>query len=611
MSPGLSSLISSPNPLRLHGGVPADRSPNGIFLPQHKRRRLLTSAPPRPVPISNNAPTNSGTATTPLILSELQSDNLSEYIVRDSSRLIDVGFERLVRERRKRSNFHPKVKLLQHKAARLLDHLRKRGANVTISTPPWDEARLEATMERGPHKSADEYVDFLREEFLDFVQKGFWLLLPYKLLKKYNFLYKNLRISPLGVVPQRARRPRIIVDYSYFGVNDETCKMAPRDSMQFGKALHRILQALVDANPMHGPVHLLKVDIADGFYRIWLNIADIPKLACSIPPLYGDEPLLALPLVLPMGWTESPPYFCTATETVADLTNKRLINNWKAPPHRLEELAGTLPEPGDDDRPPVNETVITTSQQPTNPPSNRRLRKRPLKKTEVFVDDFVGMGQGTPEELSSIRRTLLHSLDDVLRPLDSEDDAYRKEPASTKKLKQGDAAWGTRKLVLGWIIDTILMTLELPHHRKVRFLAILDEIPRSQKRVSVKKWQQVLGELRSMSIALPGSRGLFSLMQEALQHQTKNRIRLSRGVHAALDDFRWLAADLSNRPTRIYEIVPQPDPELLGAQDASGKGMGGVWFPASLSLQTRHRDSSTAEASEIQGPILWRSTFPK
>ena len=122
--------------------------------------------------------------------------------MRDSSRLIDVGFERLVRERRKRSNFHPKVKLLRHKAARLLDHLRKRGANVTISTPPWDEARLEATMERGPHKSADEYVDFLREEFLDFVQKGFWLLLPYKLLKKYNFLYKNLRISPLGVVPQ-------------------------------------------------------------------------------------------------------------------------------------------------------------------------------------------------------------------------------------------------------------------------------------------------------------------------------------------------------------------------------------------------------------------------
>ena len=86
---------------------------------------------------------------------------------------------------------------------------------------------------------------------------------------------------------------------------------------------------------------------------------------------------------------------------------------------------------------------------------------------EVFVDDFVGMGQGMTAKLSNIRRMLLHSLDEVLRPLDPDDDAYRKKPASTKKLWQGDAAWGTRKLILGWIIDTIQMTLELPHHYKI------------------------------------------------------------------------------------------------------------------------------------------------
>ena len=392
---------------------------------------------------------------TPLVLSETQSENLSEYIVRDSSRLLDVGFEQLVREQRKRSNFHPQVRKLCHRAARLLDHLHKRGANVTLSTPPWDDTRLESTIRRGPHKSANEYADFLQEELLDFVQKGFWMILPVRLLKKYKMLYKNLRVSPMGVVPQRARRPRIIVDYSFFGLNDETVKMAPKDAMQFGKALQRILQALVDANPAFGPVHLFKVDIADGFYRIWLNIADIPKLACAIPPLYGDEPLLALPLVLPMGWTQSPPYFCAATKTIADITNKRLANRWPAPPHRLEALAASAPSPDDDTFPSLPTNPPTTLQQPEHPPANRRLRKRPLKKVEVFVDDFVGMGQGTMAKLSNIRRTLLHSLDEVLRPLDPDDDAYRKEPASTKKLWQGDAAWGTRKLILGWIIDTI------------------------------------------------------------------------------------------------------------------------------------------------------------
>jgi hypothetical protein len=120
--------------------------------------------------------------------------------------------------------------------------------------------------------------------------------------------------------------------------------MAPQEAMQFRKALGRILQAIVDANPKHGPVQFIKVDIADGFYCIWLNILDIPKLAIPISTLYGDGPLLALQLVLPMGWTELPSYFCAATETVSDMTNRRLVNQWKPPPHRRQELADTQPE---------------------------------------------------------------------------------------------------------------------------------------------------------------------------------------------------------------------------------------------------------------------------
>jgi hypothetical protein len=66
----------------------------------------------------------------------------------------------------------------------------------------------------------------------------------------------------MGVVVQRARRPRIIVDYTFYGLNDKTVKMAPRDAMQFGKSLERILQAIVDADPTFGPVQMIKVDIA-------------------------------------------------------------------------------------------------------------------------------------------------------------------------------------------------------------------------------------------------------------------------------------------------------------------------------------------------------------
>jgi hypothetical protein len=53
--------------------------------------------------------------------------------------------------------------------------------------------------------------------------------------------------------------------------------------MQFGKALvgkalERILQDVVEANPWYGQVYLMKVDIAIGFYRVWVRAHDIVKL---------------------------------------------------------------------------------------------------------------------------------------------------------------------------------------------------------------------------------------------------------------------------------------------------------------------------------------------
>jgi hypothetical protein len=120
------------------------------------------------------------------MLTTQQSDDLDTYIVRDSKRLLEVGFVKLMDERRGRSNFDPNVKTLNHKAARLLDHLHTRGANVTLLTPPWTEERRKETLQRGPHKSADKHAEFLREELLDFVKKGFWLVLPYNLLRKYK-----------------------------------------------------------------------------------------------------------------------------------------------------------------------------------------------------------------------------------------------------------------------------------------------------------------------------------------------------------------------------------------------------------------------------------------
>jgi hypothetical protein len=97
---------------------------------------------------------------------------------------------------------------------------------------PWALERLATTMAQGPQKSAFEYTNFLGEELAEFVLKGQWIVLPYKVVQKLpQKLTCQLRVSPMGVDPQQDRRPRVIVDNSFFGVNNKTVKLAPREAM--------------------------------------------------------------------------------------------------------------------------------------------------------------------------------------------------------------------------------------------------------------------------------------------------------------------------------------------------------------------------------------------
>ncbi len=111
-----------------------------------------------------------------------------------------------------------------------------------------------------------------------------------------------------------------------------------------------------------------------------------------------------------MGWTNSPPIFSTAAETIADLANARLQQlDHTLPPHHLDDLANTIPlappsPPTDMSRlPPV-------SRDPSLPHSTT-----PLAYTDVFVDDFVAAAQEllaapTTNNRQQVRRILLHNV---------------------------------------------------------------------------------------------------------------------------------------------------------------------------------------------------------
>ena len=679
--------------------------------------------------------------------------NLDQRILQDVQELKRLGsWEAFVKSKRCFSDFANLDNIRGHPAHRLLQFYRQRGAPVKMKSKPWSREQISAALSRGAHQSCFAYMDFLREEFTDMMEKGQWVILPASTVESLP----GLQVSPPGVVPQRERRPRWICDYTFSGVNGDTLPLAALDAMQFGHALDRILREIILADPSLGPVQLMKVDLSDGFYRVNLNIDDIPKLGVAFPTEPGQEPLIALPLVLPMGWKNSPPIFSTATETIADLANQRIQAGVTPAPHPMDETAEAVvpmnpmhPEKPahqitnmntylplqHDDEEDSPQSVVTTSNKCTDreewyrkprpsrdvsqksrsrqgkasntnttsvdshgtstPNSDKQQRpsstlsvpvaqaseaisnveqtsqlsvnvpsdpshqvvsscaskscgsipsgtqnhniispeavasiaqqvnppcwdhqsalrvptvrdpslpstNKPVSYVDIFVDDFVGLAQGSSNS-RRVRRILMHAIDDVFRPLESSDNAYRRAPVSVKKLAKGDCSWSTIKLVLGWIINTVSMTIHLPPHRVERLAEILASIPITQKRTSVKKWHKVLGELRSMALALPGARNLFSQMQHALTNKVKGRVNLNKGVHQAVEDFRWLLSDIVNHPTSIAKLVPLL-PSAEGHHDASGLGAGGVWFPA---------DHLVPREGFENKPVVWRLKWPQ
>jgi hypothetical protein len=50
--------------------------------------------------------------------------------------------------------------------------------------------------------------------------------------------HMELQLSPIGVVPQHERQRRIICDYTFYGINEDSVPTGPHEAMRFGNALN-------------------------------------------------------------------------------------------------------------------------------------------------------------------------------------------------------------------------------------------------------------------------------------------------------------------------------------------------------------------------------------
>ena len=252
------------------------------------------------------------------------------------------SWESFVNEFRGPSYLSSNLDEVDHQAAALLRKWRDEGVPVLSSSDPWTLEQKDACIERGCHKSARDHAAFLREELAEFVESRFWAVLPYRLVRLLELMF-----SPAAIKEERERKPRLLCNHSWPwlgwpSVNETTLPHAPPEAMQFGRAFHRLLYEIRHANPKFGPTRAAKYDIKDGFYRLFLQAVQCLRLALVIPKYEDEEQLVAIPLACTMGWVQSPPSFCTMSETICDLANQAIRDNKPDPePHRLEEAAST------------------------------------------------------------------------------------------------------------------------------------------------------------------------------------------------------------------------------------------------------------------------------
>jgi hypothetical protein len=144
----------------------------------------------------------------------------------------------------------------------------------------------------------------------------------------------HLQNIPSRGNPHTGRRGRIILDLSFAvrleqkligqrkpgailqdAVNDTTVPLAPKKPVrEIGKVLPRLFDFMASA-PAGQEILLSKVDLSEGFWRIIVEEAARRNFCYVMPDPPGSPIRIGIPSALQMGWMESPPYFCTATET--------------------------------------------------------------------------------------------------------------------------------------------------------------------------------------------------------------------------------------------------------------------------------------------------------
>ena len=117
------------------------------------------------------------------------------------------------------------------------------------------------------------------------------------------------------------------------------------------------------------------------------------------------------------------------------------------------------------------------------PKTERDPNEAFLHLLEVYIDNFIALIQTTNiDHITQLTRSLLNAISDIFPP-PSVTGSKMGPPISVKKLIS-EGTWETRKEIIGWLLDGISLTIELP---TTKYDSILAEL-RAVRRLTLLKY---------------------------------------------------------------------------------------------------------------------------
>ena len=463
----------------------------------------------------------------------------------------------------------PTGRALNHPASKILRDWATFGC-PTRTGRNWSTKEIWEAVERGPHRSAmsPEALNHFAEEIKEKIRTKQARLVPWDDIKDNP--PPQLKISPIAAIPHKSKAFRSILDLSFrlrlknggilAAVNDTTIKSAPKGAInQLGECLSRIIHAFAEAED-DTKIFMAKWDIKDGFWRMDCREGEEWNFAYVLPQPEGAPTMLVVPTSLQMGWVESPPYFCAATETARDVATEYTdMPIGSIPHHKFEkytidgESYADLQDEGEDDKP--FRSMI-----------------------EVYVDDFMSLV--IPISKSQLLHTaaaVMTGIHDVF-PANDEDDGD--DPISEKKLKKFEGQYSTIKTLLGFDFDGVNKTMWLETAKREKLLTILRGWIRTGHRgaagIPFKEFESTIAKIRHAFTCIPMGNSLLSACNRILKVKPPF-IYLNRNKRllTSLEGCRTLLRESTKDPTRCRQLI-QGWPDYIGFVDASGHGAGGV-----------------------------------